>query len=800
MRKTVTPRDVATLLEDAPEGVRVLSLDCFDTLIWRATNLPQDVFAEFDYPGGGIEPRVQAEQEARRLRLRRDGLSEVSIEEIHAHLPGDSDAGVARELALEARHCFAFAPTVALIADAKARGLKIIIVSDTYLSRSQLHGLIAAVGGEELVGMIDRIFCSSEYGRSKGGGLFADVLREIGEPAKAILHVGDNPDADGVAAEAAGLNAVHIRQFDEATANILRLEANAAVMLDPMTRVSQPVIQLHRAPLAMQERSDPAWHLGHDIVGPVLDAFSRWLKAEVAALAAETGRPVKPLFLLRDGFLPHAMYEAIGGKCACVAISRFAARQASFADRGAVERYLDEESTERVDALAAQLGLTPAEAAKIGGTNAAFRRNIFAPDALSRIFRRSAAYAKRLIAHLRREARIADGDIVMLVDLGYRGTVQDLAAPVLEDRLGVTVTGRYLLLSNSNVDPDRKRGLFDSRHYDHRLLRALCSQIAIIEQVCTSSAGSVLDYADNGRAKYRATRVDKAQSETRARIQAGAIAFARSGDAAFHRPPAADQSDARRRMALAILGRLLFMPQPDEVAIFSRFEHDVNLGTDDLVGMVDQEGARRELRRHGMAYVRRVDRMFLSGELQAHGLPVSLSWLSANRFGLDLRLADFAVEKLPVAVLLAAGGEQIVQSLTASPTHDGFYVLNIPVGAAKFDAGVQIGAFGQVVQIDEIAFHRISVFGADKPDIAASPIAASPVFDSMMPLAEGLWRCDENSLLFVPPPRAAVDEPLVLSIVFRPIVKQAQSAAPRGDADARSVAPRDEAHAALLVN
>lgn len=800
MRKTVTPRDVATLLEDAPEGVRVLSLDCFDTLIWRATNLPQDVFAEFDYPGGGIEPRVQAEQKARRLRLRRDGLSEVSIEEIHAHLPGDADAGVARELALEARHCFAFAPTVALIADAKARGLKVIIVSDTYLSRSQLHDLIAAVGGEEMVGMIDRIFCSSEYGRSKGGGLFADVLREIGEPAKAILHVGDNPDADGVAAEAAGLNAVHIRQFDEATANILRLEANAAVMLDPMTRVSQPVIQLHRAPLAMQERSDPAWHLGHDIVGPVLDAFSRWVKAEVAALAAETGRPVKPLFLLRDGFLPHAMYEAIGGTGACVAISRFAARQASFTDRGAVERYLDEESTERVDALAAQLGLTPAEAAKIGGTNAAFRRNIFAPDALSRIFRRSAAYAKRLIAHLRREARIADGDIVMLVDLGYRGTVQDLAAPVLEDRLGVTVTGRYLLLSNSNVDPDRKRGLFDSRHYDHRLLRALCSQIAIIEQVCTSSAGSVLDYADNGRAKYRATRVDKAQSETRARIQAGAIAFARSGDAAFHRPPAADQPDARRRMALAILGRLLFMPQPDEVAIFSRFEHDVNLGTDDLVGMVDQEGARRELRRHGMAYVRRVDRMFLSGELQAHGLPVSLSWLSANRFGLDLRLADFAVEKLPVAVLLAAGGEQIVQSLTASPTHDGFYVLNIPVGAAKFDAGVQIGALGQVVQIDEIAFHRISVFGADKPDIAASPIAASPVFDSMMPLAEGLWRCDENSLLFVPPPRAAVDEPLVLSIVFRPIVKQAQSAAPRGDADARSVAPRHETHAGLLVS
>ncbi len=40
----------------------------------------------------------------------------------------------------------------------------------------------------------------------------------------------------------------------------------------------------------------------------------------------------------------------------------------------------------------------------------------------------------------------------------------------------------------------------------------------------------------------------------------------------------------------------------------------------------------------------------------------------------------------------------------------------------------------------------------------------------MTALADGLWQCDEKSLLLVPPPETGVDEPLILSIVFRPIV------------------------------
>jgi FMN phosphatase YigB (HAD superfamily) len=776
MTTTIRPHEIATLLDRAPAGIRLLSLDCFDTLLWRATHMPQDVFAGFGDAGGGIEARVAAEKAARERRAHRDGRGEATIEEIHALRAGQPDPeGVARELALEARHCYAFAPTVALIHAARAAGLGVIVVSDTYLSEPQLRALIAATAGDDVAAQIDRIFCSSEYGLSKSAGLFGPVLAALDVPPSAILHVGDNPVADGDAADAAGLNAVHIRQFDEATEKRLRLEAAASVMIDPATRVSQPAIQPHRAALALHGEGDPARRIGHDVFGPLFDAFARWIADEAATLARDTGRPVKPLFLLRDGFLPQQVSEALGGGGAAIAISRFTARRASFTDIEAVQDYLDIESTERLDVLAPQLGLSDVEARKIGATGAEFRRNVVRPDAIRRIVSRSNAFARRLAAHLARDGRVERGDVVMLVDLGYHGTVQRLITPGLEAALGVTVTGRYMLLREAGASPQVKSGLFDPRHYDNRTLGALSRQIAIVEQVATSGTGSVIDYADNGRAVYRANRVAPAQAETRAAIQAGVLAFARTAPAAVHRAPLSDDAEGRRRMAAAILARLLFLPQAAEIALFGAFEHDINLGTDDLVGLVDGDGAGTGLRRRGLPYLRSVDRMFLPGELQRHGLALNLSLFAANCFELDLRATDFQVAPLAVPVLLADATRQTVSDFDAFATHDGYHALTIPVGEARFGVGIQFGMIADVVQFDEIAFYRVADFHRDNR-AAPRAIAAPAVHDAMTPIAEGLWQCGDTSLLFVPPPAMSKPEPLLLSVVFRPVVPRARVA------------------------
>ena len=57
MKTTVRASELSTLLDRAPTSVRILSLDCFDTLLWRDVNAPNDVFADLEVAGGGLEPR-----------------------------------------------------------------------------------------------------------------------------------------------------------------------------------------------------------------------------------------------------------------------------------------------------------------------------------------------------------------------------------------------------------------------------------------------------------------------------------------------------------------------------------------------------------------------------------------------------------------------------------------------------------------------------------------------------------------------------------------------------------------------
>src|SRR4051794_12129933 len=107
MKTAVRAHEIATLLDDMPQDVRCLSLDCFDTLIWRNAQMPRDVFADLPLPGGGIEIRSYTESRARDERAARDALTEVTIDDIYARLLPNGTAEeraalIAQELAAEA--------------------------------------------------------------------------------------------------------------------------------------------------------------------------------------------------------------------------------------------------------------------------------------------------------------------------------------------------------------------------------------------------------------------------------------------------------------------------------------------------------------------------------------------------------------------------------------------------------------------------------------------------------------------------------------------------------------------------
>ena len=226
----------------------------------------------------------------------------------------------------------AFPPTCELVRRAKALGLEVIIVSDTYLRVPELRRLLSATLPPDVYASIDRVFVSSQYGRSKGDGLFREVIAAGKFRPEAMLHVGDNATADFIAPVSFGLRALRFVQHDEAIEELLRLQATAGSLVMPAVRHGSALPSPYRALLTARTGPDDPQHLlGYAALGPILYGFARFVLDEIAALELE-GRRVKPLFLLRDAWLPMQVCEAItGGPVGhAVAISRFASYAASF--------------------------------------------------------------------------------------------------------------------------------------------------------------------------------------------------------------------------------------------------------------------------------------------------------------------------------------------------------------------------------------------------------------------------------------------------------------------------------------
>jgi len=789
---TVRAHEIATLLDRAPEGLRYLSLDCFDTLLWRDTCAPIDVFADLEIAGGAIQPRRRAEAAARREAYLDHGSVEVSIEAIHARLnPGTAEAvtaSVKAELDAEARHCFGFAPVIALMENARARGLGVVVVSDTYLCEAQLRALIAAAAGEQVLALIDHVFCSSAHGMSKSRGLFGPVLKALGCAPGQILHLGDNANADLTAPAALGIHAVHFVQFDEEAGHRLRLEAAVAAVLDPRIRASVPGWQPHRAAVSLRADADPATALGHDVLGPLFCAYAEWLKDEVTALARTTGRRTHLLFLLRDGHLPSMVHGALYGDDSgrTIEISRMTAMRASFGDEAAIRRHLTRLSP-GVDArsVAKQLLFNADEIARIApagmaGSAPAIVRAVLHPSNVAKIVTRSARFAERLMAHLSR-AGVAAGDAVVLADLGYNGSVQNMIAPLLGERMGLHVAGRYLVLREDTATGLDKAGYFDTRTTDFRVLDAICGPISLVEQLCTKAQGSVIDYKANGEPVRAGESIKALQSATRDAVQAACLAYV---DSAKGRGPMsrADGAAARRIAATGILGRLLFLPSHAELGVLEAFEHDFNCGSAQQVKLIDPVASQGDLRRRGLLYSGAADRMFLPGEFRRHGLPLSLSFLVTSRFQLDFKGADFRSEaiKLPV-ILMDQRGQAVIQA-DAWATHDGYYAARVPVGRAAYSAAVSWGQLYDYVELEEMSFQRVSELEEAGPGDHA-PVPAAIIPDAMDHVGGRLYRCQSPAAFtLMPPPAGTGDDLMLLNIVFRPIVRREDAGAIRAAA------------------
>jgi FMN phosphatase YigB (HAD superfamily) len=795
-RTTVRASEFAAVFAKEARGLRVLSLDCFDTLVLRRTAAPTDVFYDlqndpaFRELGFSAKVRMSAETTARELSQVRRADAEVTLADIYrAAFPALHDEQVRAledaELEAEMRACYAFPPTVDLLRAAKSAGLRVVVVSDTYLNEQQLRRLLKSVLGEADLGLIDRIFCSSAFGRSKTAGLFGDVLAKLGVKAPSVLHIGDHHQADFLAPKKAGLRALHFIHLDEQVGQVLRLQGTAGQLLCPTVRQKDGLPSPFRGLFAADGSPvDGSYLLGHVATGPILYAFARFILDQLEAWRAQ-GKNPKPVFLLRDAHLVAEVCRTLSGKEVGpeIAISRFVSYAASFRGVGEIESYLASfAGSRRFAAMAKQLLLPPELAEKIvrqaeAAPNgvARFVELVKKPDVVATIVEESRAYRTRFLRYLEKAAGLAAGDMLVVVDLGYDGTAQRLLEPVLLDELGVEVQGLYLLLARTPGWQRSKKGLVDPSWCDDRVIAGVVPYIALLEAICARHEGSVTDYDDEGTPVLDSNVLGAEQLGKMKPVQAMCCAFAEQAENFFRRVGKRPDPESLRTTALAALGRLLFLPTEMEVSFLENFRLDLNLGTTDSVLLFDRVGGLASLRRRGLFFMEKKAKSWRTNypvELRHAGTELALTLLAHHRYSLELTQSDDNLRREKVRILAVQGAQATTAELEAHATHDGYFALLLPMGRGDMNVGVMFGERYTWVQIDSIELIPTSALFQDDESRRAVDILAEAALDQLAPRAPRLYEClsDSAFLLLAPGKRMAGADTFACRLVYRPLV------------------------------
>ncbi len=615
--------------------VSVVSLDLFDTVLWRRVPRPADVFvllgdelARRRRLSPDISPeafrrlRIEAERRARRRRRDRGDGEEVALEEIWAQIPdhvlgGPHQAeGAGIELDVERQVTVPDLDVVEFAELAAAHDCELLVVSNTYLSAAQLAGLLARPATRVLHNA--RIFASSAHGVNKGDGLWKIVLGELDVAADRIVHVGDELVSDVEVPSGHGVHCVHFRRLAPGTASVLRREEvlPSDDEMPPLARVVAPGAgdfgltglrakvggRAEAVDLPADQRE--AWHFGAAVLGPILTGYAEWVHRRAVALGVRT-----VWCMMREGeFLGDLIGRAAaaagsGIEARPVWLSRHVTARATLTEGDEEElfRLLNRRIAPTVREFLANLGLGLGEVPELRHTAG---RNMDEPGLAddivrtlvgrehlrARVLAESAGVRARLVDHLA-PVLGEDGDTTLLVDLGWAGTIQaQLAKALTLSGIDRRLVGLYLATNQASaarvLDGVEIFGYLTEFGEPLGDLVQIGRSPEIIEQACLATCGSLLDFDTSGRPVLDNSVPPPEQVASKVAVQHGVRAFQREWHhygAAIDDWPALDGRE--RPMLLEALRASVSNPTVEEARTFGAWTHDDNFGVDrrDLV-------------------------------------------------------------------------------------------------------------------------------------------------------------------------------------------------------------------------
>ena len=786
-------------LEDFAQNAKVLSLDCFDTLLWRTAAQPSDVFYQLqlgpEYTRHGLSAphRMRAETTLRYNRVIEGLPSEVNLEEIYAHLRNKHNdqtiqSLVQAEIEIEKELCFIFEPIFDLLVAARQARMKTIIVSDTYLNAQQLEGLIAHCAAK--MGrpcLIDQVFTSSDYRRSKSEGLLGRVANELKVRPGDIVHLGDNLVADYDGARSVGVRGYHFLQFSSKVEARLLEQANMASTLLPHIRHTHPLLSRWRREWATTEERTPAEVIAKYTLAPICCNFAHWIAKEIAGLRNRGEKP-SLAFLLRDGFMASSACRELaridarlqGVPMANLEISRFVAIASSLTSKTSVINYLHSFATSPAyDEILTQLLFKATEIdsfKKRFPTDqdglSKFCLEILQPHLIAKIIKRSAAYRERFYQRFRKVVNPEAGETLVLIDLGYEGTIHNYIAPSLKKEFNINLTSLFLLLSDSSHPSDEKRGMISDREYDPRLIKTLIKNISPLEQISANDTPSVRDFSDEGEPQFSDEVVPAWQLQKRLDIQQATMRFL---DAAFSKEVPSGTDKEIKDETIILLGHFLLMPSKQELGYFEDGVHDVNLGSNQINRLTSRSKDLAILQRRGLTGVGKIDDIGLAWRLAAVDVGFAKEYVTLIRNSSAYRQQEAHHAVMQVRFITANGNG--AGEVNVYRTHDGFMRVVIPVHPAMQGLALMLGDDYSWIQLRGAYLEsKNQVFKQCEAAVGALDLTPSVQFDGVKVHPDRILQVEnkEGFLLLIPGEhqKAWSSGSMVCEVVFRPLVNR----------------------------
>lgn len=517
------------------DKIKVFSCDVFDTLVYRTTNKPEDIFeqvAEVALNLGYLKKnisshefkilRIEAESRARSKKNKNEGTREISLEEIYLEFPpkiGYPDKIASIELEVEKENIILNNNVYSLLKYCRMQQIKVALLSDMYLSSSYIRDILIHAGAD--ISIFDKIIVSSENGVSKSTkGLYDVLLAQYPdtEPNE-IIHLGDHYRSDFIHAREHGINAYHYA-LDRSVSLKYELESVKEDLCIGEILALRKQFSFYNKYL--NEENNFWYEFGATVLGPIFSIFLDY----VISVARDNG--IKNIYpVMRDGYIFEKMLNEYNRKTEefnikRIYVSRKSTYLASLAEfnEKTIENYLDLPQF-TVDSFMHRFNIMDHPFTKYGSYTFSSTRNVYSKgmkgltvfDEIKNFLLRSDIKdtindtidrkRKLLVSYFEQEINTSEPFIT--IDVGYNGTIVESIEQAFRLE-GKKIEAVHLFLISHKQFLNKVLDGIDLRdyikHHEHKhFLNSIHFTSLLIEAFMFGNFGSVLDYkiTENGK-------------------------------------------------------------------------------------------------------------------------------------------------------------------------------------------------------------------------------------------------------------------------------------------------------------